>query len=437
MKFDPIWESVIDLLNNSRQNIFLTGKAWSWKSTLLRHFLNYTSKRAIVLAPTGVAALNVGWQTIHSFFWFPPTITIEHAIELARATTKWDLYRQVQLIVIDEISMVRADLLDCIDIFLQEVNKIPEAFGGVQMVFIGDLYQLPPVVTYKEKEIFTKIYRSPYFFSSKVINSKFFHLNIIELQKIYRQNDDVFIEVLNRIRSGLATNEDINIINSQVSEKEIKLERWLLYLCGTNEKVTEVNQQMLDKIGEEEEIFPATVQWSFNDKDYPTNQALTLKVGAQVMFVVNDIQGRRHNGSLGKVTKIGDYSLSVKLFDQDEEVLVEYHTWEVNRYFYDKESQKISTEVVWSFKQLPLKLAWALTIHKSQWKTFDRVVIDFEKWIFSHWQVYVALSRCTSLKGLILSKPLKLSQIIVDPKVTDFLTRYPKRKVSQQKLFDS
>lgn len=434
IKFDDIGNKILDILNNTNNNIFITWKAWTWKSTLLKYFLKNTKKNAVVLAPTWVAALNIWWQTIHSFFWFSTSITSSRAKELWYNTKKHELYKKINTIIIDEVSMVRADLMDCVDQFMQAVLKNNMPFWWVQMVFVWDLFQLPPVITYSEKEIFNRLYKSPYFFSCDIFKSSFWDMDLIELEKIHRQSNDSFINILNKIRTKTAEQEDLNLLNKQVTNpSEIKIDNWILYLCWTNDKAAKINDDKLESIENIEFDYYAEVSGDFNDKDFPTNDVLTLKKWAQVMFVSNDPLGRWKNWSLWEVIELNEDIVSVKLFDNDEIYEVAPYKWEVTKYVFDKEEHKIKSEPVWYFSQLPLKLAWAITIHKAQWKTFNNVIIDFERWIFAHGQAYVALSRCTSLEWIRLLSPLRLNQIIIDPIIIDFFNNFEVSKKNKQK----
>lgn len=420
IKFDEQFKSTYDLLENSNENIFLTGKAGTGKSTLLYHFKQNTKKKLVVLAPTGVAALNIKGQTIHSFFGFKPGVTEEIAKKTGKKNKNKGLFRQIELIIIDEISMVRADLLDCVDVFLKAVLNKKESFGGVRMVFIGDLYQLPPVVTSNEKLIFINHYDSPYFFSAKVI--KDYKLRYVEMEKVYRQSDEKFIEMLNAIRKNMVTDEIVHNFNQRVIQNQN--DDGYIYLTTTNDTSWKINEQKLSLIeGEEQKEFTAFLDGDFDAKIAPTDSLLKLKVGAQVMFLMNHPQGLFVNGTLGKVVDIEEEEVLVEL-ENKEVVSTKRYEWILYKYVFDELDGKISQEDVGSFRQFPLKLAWAITIHKSQGKTFEKVIIDLERGAFAHGQVYVALSRCKSLKNLILKKPLKKSHIFMDQKVIKFLTDF-------------
>jgi len=428
LTFDSIAQKALDMMIKTNKNIFLTWKAGTWKSTLLMHFLQQTKKKTVVLAPTGVAALNVGGMTIHSFFGFHTTMTYQEAQkkgkQRARQKNKKDIFLKIDTIVIDEISMVRADMLDCVDIFLQEARKSSDPFGGVQMIFIGDLYQLPPVVTKNEKEFFTNIYPSPFFFSSHVFTNPFRQMEFIELEKIYRQTDQTFVDILNAIRNKSLDDWHLKLLNMNVHQwGEIDIQEGNMYLVGTNAKADQINMFQLAKLPGKIHKFRAHIEGNFQEKQFPTDELLQLKVGSQVMFVANDTFGwQRVNGTVGKIIGFEDEGVVVEIFN-GETVVAGEHTREVKQYIYDTWSSNLSSEKVWSFTQLPLMLAWAITIHKSQGKTFDKVIIDLTG-TFAHGQAYVALSRCRSLSWLSLVKPMIKNHVIMDRRIIEFLTRY-------------
>ena len=413
------------LMEKTPKNIFLTGKAGTGKSTLLQFFMVNTKKDVAILAPTGVAALNVQGETIHSFFRFKPNITLTEAKKIAKRNVGYELYTKLKTIVIDEVSMVRADMLDYIDVFLKITRKNKTPFGGVQMIFIGDLYQLPPVVTSQEREFFKEEYASPYFFDAQVLKEKEFTMEFVELEKIYRQKDEEFIALLNAIRNNSITEDHINILNSCV-DSTFESEKHII-LTTTNSGARSINEYKLNKIKSKPFAFSADIEGNFDEKHYPTELNLTLKKGAQVMFLNNDPSGQWVNGTLGKITRINDEEGVIVELTNGEEVEVTPFTWKVFKYFYDKKAKSLGQEGIGSFNQLPLKLAWAITIHKSQGKTFDNVIIDFERGTFAHGQAYVALSRCRTFGGIVLKKPMKKSHIIMDWKVVRFLTSYQYR----------
>jgi len=413
------------LAENTNKNLFITGRAGTGKSTFLSYFRENTKKEIAVLAPTGVAAVNVRGQTIHSFFNFKPDITLHKVKEIKPKNS--NLYKKLDCIVIDEISMVRADILDCIDAFLRiHVPKKKKPFGGIQMIFIGDLYQLPPVVTSKEKTLFKEFYQTPYFFSSSVFNESEFEF--IELEKVYRQADVEFLEILNSIRNNTVTDEIIEKLNKRVApDFEPPDNDFYIYLTTTNKMAEKINFDKLSRIKNKEFKYYGFVDGDFSEQDLPTSQELILKVDAQVMLLNNDTKGRWINGSIGRIVEINTKRaepdvIMVEL--QDGLVEVTPFTWEMYEFYYDKEKKKILTQVTGQFTQYPLKLAWAITIHKSQGLTFDKLILDIGRGTFSHGQLYVALSRCRSLEGLILKRPVSKKHVLLDRRIVRFLTKF-------------
>jgi ATP-dependent DNA helicase PIF1 len=422
----------LDVMEYSDRSVFITGRAGTGKSTLLNYFRNTTKKKVAVLAPTGVAALNVKGQTIHSFFKFKPGITPDRVKKL-RSENKESIYRKLDIIVIDEISMVRADLLDCVDRFLRlngPVNDRP--FGGIQMAFIGDLYQLPPVVTGSEKEVFESLYETPYFYGARVFGS--FQMEFVELERIYRQHDEQFITLLNGIRNNTIKEEDLELLNQRYQpEFEPPPNEFYVYLTTTNKLAEEINGKRLAALKGKPYTFTGSIEGDFGQEYLATKIDLQVKVGAQVMMLNNDIEGRWVNGSIGKITGITQNSKSeaeivAELADGDEVEITPF-TWEIFRLFV--EGGGLQSEAIGTFTQYPLMLAWAVTIHKGQGKTFDRVIIDIGKGIFAHGQMYVALSRCTTLGGIVLIKPALKKHIWTNYQVMDFLTRYQYKKAEQ------
>jgi len=420
---NPKFKEALDLLEAGKENIFITGKAGTGKSTLLNYFREHTEKNLVVLAPTGVAALNVQGETIHSFFRFKPSITPDEAEKIAGKVKSGALYKSIDLIIIDEISMVRADLLDCIDAFLKKVLKKKKPFGGVQMVFIGDLYQLPPVLAAHDREHYLAVYATPYFFSSRVMESDRFKLSFVELEKVYRQKDDDFIHLLNAIRNNSITEEQIGELNERLTGTYAAPDDGCIYLTTTNDGADRINQQRLAALAGKPFTYEAQVQGDFDMRIAPADKELKLKAGAQVMFLNNNAEGLWVNGSIGVIEDISGDDITV-MTQEGYSVTVEPYKWTLYKYVYDKREKQLHQESLGYFIQYPLNLAWAVTIHKSQGKTFERVIIDLGRGTFAHGQAYVALSRCRSLEGISLTKPLKKGHIIMDYRVAQFLTRF-------------
>lgn len=418
------FKAVIHLIEKEGKNVFITGRAGTGKSTLLQLFKNTTKKNVVVLAPTGVAALNVGGMTIHSFFKFPAKPIAPSDIKPLKNPK---LYKSIQTIVIDEISMVRADLLDNIDTFLRVNRKNPLPFGGVQMIFFGDLFQLPPVIgSDAEQTLISTLYGTPYFFAAHVFQLGF-ELEKIELRKIYRQSHRHFMRLLEAIRLNQIDRDDLDELNQRYFPY-FQSDQNYITLSARNSTVDEINSKALDTLPTEAKLYHATVNGTFDAKLFPTEAVLKLKVGAQVMFIKNDPDGRFVNGTIGKVTQLKESAVSVSIQDgnngNSQVIDVESFKWEIQEYTVKAEDpEKISSEVLGSFIQFPLKLAWAITIHKSQGKTFDKVIIDFGRGAFEHGQAYVAFSRCRTLDGIVLRKQLQPKDIITDERVIDYHER--------------
>lgn len=413
-----------DLFEHSDRNIFLTGRAGTGKSTLLQFFRTSTAKNTAVLAPTGVAAVNIKGQTIHSFFNFRPDITPDTVGNIRLRRGQKEIYRNLDTVIIDEVSMVRADMMDCIDAFLRRhARHSSKPFGGVQMILIGDLYQLPPVVMREERDIFTNVYPSPYFFDAKSFPGM--DVEFLELETIYRQKEDRFISLLNAVRDDTLTPADLSLLNKNVSPSfEPAGKDFYVYLTTTNDLADRTNQARLAALKGKSFEYGGTVDGQFEARNLPTQEALRLKIGAQVMLLNNDSMGRWVNGSIGHIKDIihsnGNDAVRVHLAD-GLDVDIEPFTWEMYRFMFDKDSGRIDSEIVGAFTQYPLRLAWAVTIHKAQGKTFEKVVIDIGYGTFSHGQVYVALSRCVSLEGIVLKKPVMRQHILMDNRVRLFL----------------
>ncbi len=411
----------LDVMENSDKSLFITGRAGTGKSTLLTLFRNQTRKKVVVLAPTGIAALNVKGQTIHSFFAFPPTVIQKDDIRKYRTRKK--KYQSIDTIVIDEVSMVRADLLDGIDLFLRLNREDPAPFGGVQIIFFGDLFQLPPVVSRSaEKQYFSTYYKTPYFFSSKVIENQF-AVEMVELTKVYRQDEKHFIRLLDAIRMRTLDYEDLADLNMR-HDADFGIQSSHLTLCTINAIADQINNRNLSNLTTPEFKYQADLTGDFKTRLFPTLQFLMLKEGAQVMLLRNDPEKRFVNGSIATVIYLDEETVKLRLLggDHDGEVLVlDKIEWEMIKYEYNEKSEKkLETKVIGTFRQYPLKMAWAITIHKSQGKTFDKVIIDLGRGAFEYGQSYVALSRCRSLDGIVLKRPLKISDVMVDERIVEF-----------------
>lgn len=422
------FKEALDLIENTDKHVFITGKAGTGKSTLLEYFRSTSKKQVVVLASTGVAAVNINGQTIHSFFKFKPDITLEKVKKVKKKGDK-DIYKKIDAIIIDEISMVRADLLDCVDKFLKLNGKNKELpFGGIQMVFFGDLYQLPPVVTADERRIFKDKYKTEYFFSSHLFENM--ELKLIELEKIYRQKDEQFIDILNSIRNNTVTEDKLCVLNERYNpDFEPPLDEFYIHLTSRNDQAQVINENQLKKIKGKEYVFESSIKGDFDRKYFSTETNLKIKKGSQIMLLNNDSFGRWVNGTIGRVKTIENYNqpdeeaVVVELNDGSE-VTVTRYTWEIFKYEYNDSTKSLNTETIGSFTQYPLKLAWAVTIHKSQGKTFEKVIIDIGRGTFASGQMYVALSRCTSLEGMILKQKIQKRHILKDWRISDFLTKY-------------
>lgn len=414
------FNAVLDLLEKESKNLFITGRAGTGKSTLLQLFRNTTRKKAVVLAPTGVAALNVKGQTIHSFFGFPPRMF--HRSEIKKRRDR-KLYKQIELLIIDEISMVRADLLDHIDYFLRVNRENPFPFGGVQVVFFGDLFQLPPVISSDEESaIYEMHYTSPYFFSAALFQGGF-EMETFELRKVYRQENRHFLRILESIRLNQADEDDLLELNERYLP-HFDPEDFYITLTARNATADQINHRKLDQLDSTEKKYQATVKGDFNPTLFPTEQSLRLKLGAQIMLLKNDPERQYVNGTIGKIIRMEEEALSILIHEGEESektIKVEKTDWEILRYKSSPDNpEQIESEVVGTFTQFPVKLAWAITIHKSQGKTFDKVIVDLGRGAFEHGQTYVALSRCRTLEGIALKQPIRPSDIITDVRIIDF-----------------
>lgn len=409
-------QAVFDAIETTQDHIFVTGRAGTGKSTLLNHLSWHTSKQIVICAPTGVAALNVGGQTIHSLFRLPIGVIADHEIEQSRELR--NLLGTIDTIVIDEVSMVNADLLDAVDRSLRQARQRPhEAFGGAQVVLFGDPYQLAPVPgDADERAYFDDQYHSMWFFDAKVWSDA--SLRIYELSVIHRQHEDEFKHMLNAVRHGRVTAEIAKRLNDTGARPAPR--DGAITLATTNSTVTRINASALARLPGRALTARAEVSGEFGGRSYPADEALELKVGAQVMFLRNDSDQRWVNGSIGTVTKI-DSTVWVEV---DGEVhQVQPAVWEKYRYSYSPITKSLKKDIVAEFTQFPLRLAWAVTIHKSQGKTYDRAIVDLGERSFAPGQTYVALSRISELDGLYLTRPLRPSDIIVDENVLRFMSR--------------
>ena len=415
-KLNEEQENIRELMETSSKHLFITGKAGTGKSFLLQEFKASTQKEVVFVAPTGIAALNIGGQTIHSLFKIKPSDLIEPGQQRTTKATK-DILEKIETLVIDEVSMVRADLMDAMDEILRFVKNSDEAFGGVQLIVFGDLFQLPPVVKGKDMEnYFLENYGGSYFFNAKVW--EYADLETHELNTNIRQKEDhEFMELLNALRKGALTAEQFTVLNNRARAQMPSADYVTLAL--TNAAVTNINEKKLRELAEDEFCYEAQVEGKLNPSEYPTEKKLKLKLGAQVMFLRNDKDKRYVNGSIGKVTYLSKKDIEVEV--DGETISVKKEVWEKLRYYKNETSGKLETEVISAFKQFPLKLSWAITVHKSQGQTLDNVVLDMSYGAFAHGQTYVALSRCRSLASLYLKKPIRAKDLITDTKVLEFL----------------
>lgn len=435
---NTLFNLAADLVNNTSRHIFITGKAGTGKTTFLKYIKETTRKNTVVVAPTGVAAINAGGVTMHSLFQLPfgPFVpaslnrfdgnleaTDKHSLfrNIRFATTKRELFQELELLIIDEVSMVRCDMLDALDTILRHFRRQPMLpFGGVQVVYIGDLFQLPPVIPQHEWSILQNYYESPFFFQSKAVKEA--PPLYIELKKIYRQNEQRFIDILNRVRNNQPKPEDLSELNKRFNPVfNPPAGDKFITLTTHNRRADVINEAELKKLPGKVHVFKAEVSGEFSDKALPTDLHLQLKEGAQIMFIKNDsgAERRYYNGKLAIVKKILNDEITVSFNNGEEDLKLEKETWKNIRYNYNKEEDEIEEEELGSFVQYPIRLAWAITIHKSQGLTFDKAVIDAGG-SFAAGQVYVALSRCTSLDGLVLHSEITSRAIATDERVIEF-----------------
>lgn len=429
MTKNPELELAINFIEKTDRNLFITGKAGTGKTTFLHQIKNESLKRMVIVAPTGVAAINAKGVSIHSFFQMPfgPILPnqIENTSNAQRkfSKTKIDIIKSLDLIIIDEISMVRADLLDGIDQVMRRYKNRNKVFGGAQVLMIGDLQQLAPVVKPNEWSLLQNYYDTVYFFSSKAYQEA--NVVSIELKHIYRQKNDDFIKILNEIRNDNLSEQSAKILNERYNPTfSPSKEEGYITLTTHNNRANLINESELNKLTTKSHYFKAEVSGKFSESSYPNDEKLALKIGAQVMFIKNDSspEKRYFNGKIGIISDISKDNVTVQCANEVDEIVTEYEMWDNVNYSINEETKEIKEDIIGSFKQIPLRLAWAITIHKSQGLTFDKAVIDAES-SFAHGQTYVALSRCTSLEGLVLKTPITSNAIINDKTVSVFNER--------------
>jgi ATP-dependent exoDNAse (exonuclease V) alpha subunit len=411
---------VIDVLENTNNNVYLTGKAGTGKSTVITSWLKSTEKKVLITAPTGVAALNIGGTTLHNALGIHSSVTFENLENLKITGKRARTIQKIDVLLIDEISMVRADLLDIVDRVLRIYRFNEKPFGGLQVVFVGDLFQLPPVLTDLDKGSFYKVYSTEYFFSSHVFSDHMTTFKCLNLDTIFRQTDQTFLYILNNVRKGKATQYHADLLNKCVNPVyEQTLKDFTITLTSTNKEASAINEDFLSKLYQQEEIkFFADIYGNIPSNMYPTDEVLTLKIGAQVMILVNDKNGEYVNGTIGEIVDIvEDENLIIVEKEDGKRVGIGRYAWEHFEMSYDESSQTLKNKSVGGYSQYPLKLSWAITVHKSQGKTFDKAIIDTNNF-FAPGQIYVALSRCSSLEGLILKNPLTVYNLNkVDPRL--------------------